>query len=116
MDYLFRLPKFPVLLDTGEALIVAKSRAQLESKLSKITFVDNVKRDIIDSKAEGSPLYPEKMFISPRIGIRRWTKMQIINLYNAKRKPGAPELRTASLGSRSLERIVSEAVELLSRV
>ena len=115
MDYLFRLPKFPVLLDAGEVLICAKSRAQLESRVSKFVFVDNAKRDIIDSKAEGFALYPEKMFISPSISLRRWTKMQIINLYNTKRKPGYPELRTASIGSRSLESIVGEAVELLAR-
>ena len=115
MDFIFRLPKFPVILDTGEFLIHASNRSQLESKVSKLTFPDNQKRDIIDAKAGAFSLYPEKMFIAPSITARRWTKIRIIELYNAKKRPGAPELRSTSLGSRSLEQIVGEAVELLSR-
>jgi hypothetical protein len=115
VDYLLRLPKFPVLLDAGDSLVLARSRAQLESKVSKLVFSDNAKRDIIDSHAEGFSLYPEKMFVAPNISARRWTKMRIIELYNSKRKPDSPELRSTSLGSRSLEQVVSEAVELLSK-
>ena len=114
MDFIFRLPRFPVILDTGEALIHANSRSQLASKVAKIAFVDNGKKDIIDAKADGFCLYPEKMFVAPAITSRRWTKLQIIELYNAKRQAGAPEIRTTSLGSRSLESIVGEAVKLLS--
>ena len=115
MDFILRLPKFPVILDTGEFLLHASNRAQLESKLSKITFPDGQKLDLIDAKADAFSLYPEKMFVAPTITARRWTKIRIIELYNAKRRPGTPELRSTSLGNRSLEQIVGEAVELLSR-
>jgi len=115
MDYLFRLPKFPVILDTGETLICAKSRAQFESKVSKIMFADTTKRDIIDSKAEGFALHLENMIVAPGFGIQRWTKREIIELYNSKRQPGTPELRSTSLSSRSLELVVREVVELLSQ-
>ena len=115
MQYLFRLPKFPVILDAGDLLIHAKTRVQLELKISKLAFEGNSRRDIIDSKAEAFSLYPEKMFVSPSITARRWTKVRIIDLYNAKRRHGAPELRSTSLGSRSLEQIVGEAIDLLSR-
>jgi|SRR5438105_1524051 len=104
MDYLFRLPKFPVILDTGASLIHAKSRAQLEAKLAKITFADEAERDIIDSKAEGFAFYPKTMLVTPAISMRRWTKLQIIDLYNSKKKRGTPELRANSLGNRSLGR------------
>jgi len=114
MNYIFRLPKFPVLLDAGDSLVFARSRAQLDTRVSKLVFADNSQRDIIDARAEGFALYPEKMLVAPNISVRRWTKMQIIELYNAKRKPGSPELRSTSIGNRSLEQIVSEAVELLS--
>ena len=115
MDFLFRLPRFPVILDTGEALIHANSKSQLVSKVGRIKFADNEKKDIIDAKADGFSLYPEKMFVAPALTNRRWTKLQIIELYNAKKMAAAPELRTTSLGSRSLERIVAEVVDLLSR-
>jgi len=114
MDFIFRLPRFPVILDTGDVLIHANSKSQLVSKVAKIKFTDNGTKDIIDAQAVGFTLYPEKMFVAPAIVNRRWTKLQIIELYNAKKKAGAPELRITSLGSRSLESIVGEAVKLLS--
>jgi hypothetical protein len=115
MDYVLRLPKFPVILDAGDRLVFARNRSQLNAKVAKLAFSGNAKRDIIDSHAEGFSLYPEKMFVAPSISARQWTKMRIIDLYNAKRQPGTPELRSTSLGSRTLEQVVSEAVELLSR-
>jgi hypothetical protein len=115
MNFILRLPKFPVLLDAGDSLVLARSRSQFEAKVSKLTFADNTKRDIIDANAEGFSLYAEKMFVTPNISAHRWTKIRIIELYNSRRKPGTPELRSTSLGNRSLEKIVSEAVELLSR-
>lgn len=115
MDFIFRLPRFPVILDTGEALIHANSKSQLVSKVAKIKFADNGKKDIIDAQADCFSLYPEKMFVAPAITNRRWTKLQVIELYNTKKTAGASELRTTSLGNRSLESIVSEVVELLSR-
>ena len=115
MDFIFRLPRFPVILDVGETLIHASSKAQLVSKVAKIRLSDNGKKDIIDAKADGFILYPEKMFVAPAITSRRWTKLQIIELYNTKKSACAPELRTTSLGSRSPESIVGEVIELLSR-
>jgi len=92
MDFIFRLPKFPVILDTGDALIHANSKSQLVSKIARIKFADNGKRDIIDAQANGFSLYLEKMFIAPAITRRRWTKLQVIELYNSKKMAGAPEL------------------------
>jgi len=115
MNYLFRMPKFPVLLDAGELLVPAKSKAQLEARLSQLALSGEERRDIIDSKAEGFALYPESKVIAPHIGIRRWNKVQIIDLYNRRRKTGQPELGKTSLGNRSLEQVVKEVVQLLSQ-
>lgn len=115
MNFLFRLPKFPVIVDTGDQLIVARTKAQLGSKLSKIERLDSRTADIIDAKAEGYSLYVEKMFVAPNIAARKWTKAKMIDLYNTRRGEGAPELRATSLGNRSLEQIVGEISDLLSR-
>lgn len=115
MNYIFRLPRFPVILDTREKLVFARSKAQLESRIAKLDIPDESKRDIIDSNAEGFAFYPKIMTVSPSIGIRRWNKRQIIELFNARRPADHPEMRSTSLGSRSLESIVAEAVELLAR-
>lgn len=116
MDYILRLPVFPVIFDSGDSLVLARSRTQLDAKLVKLMDSDNAKPDIIDAHADAFFFYREKLWVMPYIGGRRWTKMQIIQLYNCRRKPDMPELRSTSLGSRSLEKVVSEAVELLARV
>lgn len=115
MAYLIRLPKFPVLVDLGDRLVYARTLAQLETRLVKTKLVGEERRRIIDATAEGFLFDPEHELIVPSISIRRWTKQQIIDLYNQKRKPGTPELSNASLGNRSLQRIVLEVVELLAR-
>jgi hypothetical protein len=115
MNYLFRLPKFPVLVDLGDQLICANNRAQFEKKIAQFNLGGEDARRIIDSTAEGFALYPKSQVVAPSIGVRRWTKQQIIDLYNQRRGPGTPEMVSTSLANRSLQRIVSEAVALLSR-
>jgi hypothetical protein len=108
------MPKFPVLLDTGERLFSAMSKAQLEAKVSQLAFSGKEKRDIIDLNAEGFAFYPESEVVAPVFRIRRWTKGEIIDLYNGRRQSGQPELGKASLGNRSLERVIKEVVQLLT--
>lgn len=76
---------------------------------------DEVKRDIIDSNGEGFAYYPKLTAITPSIGIRRWKKLQIIDLYDLRRPMGSPAMKRAALGSRTLEDIVFDAVELLQQ-
>jgi hypothetical protein len=115
MKYLFRLPKFPVLLDAGAQLVHARSKAQFEARISQLGFTGEESRNIIDSKAEGFALYPKSMIVAPHIGMRRWTKANIIDLYNNRRSPGQPELAKTSLGNRSLEQVVKEVGQLLAQ-
>lgn len=115
MNYMFRLPRFPLVVDVGDRLICAKDRPQLERKLAKINLTGEEGRRIVDATAEGFTFYPHIQVVTPSLGIRRWKKQQIIDLYNEKRALGAPELGSASLGSRTLQRIVFEVVELLAQ-
>ena len=113
VNFIFRLPHFPVILDTKEKLVFASTRTQLVSRITELQIQDEDKRDIIDSNAEGFAFYPKIDTISPSIGIRRWNKRQIIKLFNARRTAGTPEVRSNSLSSRSLESIVVDAIYLL---
>ena len=49
MNFLFRKPRFPIIIDTGYGLLGAKSWALCEKRLAKMTFPDMAPRDIIDS-------------------------------------------------------------------
>ena len=113
MNYIFRLPRFPVVLDSGEKLFPAKSKAQLERWIEKLEVKDDRRRDVIDASGECFAYYPKIQTITPHMGIRKWKKLQIIDLYDSRRTPESPAMRRTSLGSRTLEDIVYEAVELL---
>mgnify|MGYP000884261744 CR=1 FL=1 len=114
MNYVFRMPKFPLLLDSGSELVHAKTRSQFEKRVATLEPRGKQKLTIIDCTAQGFALYPEKMIVAPDILNRRWTKAGIIDLYNQRRMAGAPELGKRSLSNRSLDTIVSEVVELLA--
>lgn len=115
MQFAFRSPKFPLLFDAGSTLLFARSKAQLATRVSKLELTSKERREIIDATGEGFCMYAGSMNVAPSIAMRRWTKTKIIDLYNSRRSPGAPEMRSTSLGSRSLAQIVSEAVELLAQ-
>ncbi|WP_426107996.1 hypothetical protein [Massilia sp. TSP1-1-2] len=114
INFLFRKPHFPIIVDTGTGLIGAKSWVACERQLATVTFADTAPREVIDATAEAFSLYPEHMAFSPLTFKKRWTKLAIIELYNSAKGPGRPEYPTTSLGYTSLEKVVTEFVELLT--
>ena len=114
ISFLFRKPHFPIIVDTGNGLIGAKSRVACERLLATVTFADTAPRDVIDATAEAFSLYPEHMAFSPLTFKKRWTKLTIIELYNRSKGPGHPEYPTTSLGNKSLKNVVKDIVELLA--
>lgn len=113
MAFVFRAPTFPVVCDTGSRLLVARSKAQLASGLAKVGVADAERREMVDATGEGFCLYTVSSIIAPSMTRPRWTKLQVITLYNLKRPAGAPELRTTSLGNRTLAQVIGEVVERL---
>lgn len=102
MNFLFRKPHLPVIIDTGTGLVGAKSWSACEKHLENVTFADIAPRPVIDSTAEAFSLYPEQMVFSPLTFKKRWTEAEIIGLYNDRKGPGRPEYQRTSLGNKSL--------------
>ena len=113
MPFVFRRPRFPVLLDTGTALLSAKTSTELKTKLSDILFSDESKPRLIDSTAEIFTLHPSSMIVMPKIAPRT-TKADMIALYNRMRSAAQPEYKATSLSSKRIERVVADLVQLLS--
>jgi len=113
MNFLFRKPRFPIIINTGNGLLAAKSWAMCEKRLATVTFADMSPRDVVDITAEAFALYPEHMVFSPLTFKKRWTKGAIIDLYNSQRGPGRPAYQTTSLGNKSLEKVVNDIVDSL---
>jgi hypothetical protein len=79
MNFLFRKPRFPLIIDAGNGLLGAKSWPLCEKRLAKTTFPDIAPRDVIDSTAEAFSLYPEHLVFSPLTFKKRWTKADNID-------------------------------------
>jgi hypothetical protein len=114
MNFLFRKPRFPLIIDTGTELVGAKSWVACERQLATVIFADMAPRDVIDVTAEAFALHPEQMVFSPLTFKKRWTKAAIIDRYNSQKGPGRPQYPTTSLGNKSMEKVVKDIVELLA--
>ncbi len=68
---------------------------------------------VVDATAEGFGFYLKMMLISPLVTKKRWTKAEVITLYNDRKKPDAPEYGNVSLSNRGFDRVVNELVQLL---
>lgn len=111
-----RRPQFPVIIDTGIELIGANTGAECSKRLARAKIANGEKTTtVIDATAEGFGFYPEMMLISPLTFKKKWKKSEIIALYNSRRKPQAAEYPSTSLGNKSIERLVSEIVQLLNQ-
>lgn len=114
MDFLFRKPRFPIIVVTDDGLIGAHAVSECAKKLTKVTFAGDAPKPVIDSNAEGFALHPERMIISPLTMKKRWSKAEIISLYNERKMPALPVYASTSLGNKTLERIVHDIVGLLT--
>lgn len=114
LNFLFRKPRLPIIIDTGAGLIGAKSWVACEKRLTAFTFSDMAVRHVIDGAGEGFSFSPEHLAFSPLSSKKRWTKAAIINLYNSKKGPDQSDYPATSLGNKSLEKVVTDIVELLA--
>jgi len=117
MDFgvLFRRPAFPVVGLAGETLFSApglKTLASLLVDLAPSSGEDIVK--VVDSTGEEFWYSRERHILSPGFSGRRWTKRQIIGLYNNhvgndRRYPAH------SLSNKRLSEIVAQIADLIRK-
>jgi hypothetical protein len=114
LRYWPRRPRFPIIIDTGRGLVGAVSGTDCAKRIARLgPFDDDSAMPVIDSTAEGFGFYPKMMLITPLAVKKRWNKAEVIALYNARKKPDAPEYEPRSLSNRGFGRVVSEVVQLL---
>jgi len=109
-----RRPRFPIIVDTGRGLIGAVSGSDCAKRIGRLgPFESDDLMPVVDSTSEGFGFYPRMMLISPLTTKKRWTKAEVIALYNGRKKSEAPEYRPRSLSNRGFDRVVHELAELL---
>ena len=113
MKYFWRMPAFPILLDTGTELIVLRGDAECDARLAALSLSGRAPLPVIDATVEGFAYYPDLGTITPLTVKKHWTKAEIIALYDARRGPGTPAY-TRSLPNRTLAAVVSDIARLLA--
>jgi hypothetical protein len=109
--YFFRMPRFPLLLDTGNELLALRSPDECEARLPPLALT-GPPLPVIDAEAEGFAFYPDLGTITPLTLKKDWTKAEIVALYHARKRPGAPAY-VRSLPNRKLSAVVSDIVALV---
>lgn len=112
INYLLRMPRFPLLLDTGIELIAVHDADECGARLPSFALT-GPPWPVIDARAEGFAFYPDLGAITPLTLKKDWTKAEIVALYHARKRPGAPAY-TRSLPTRKLADVVSDIAALVT--
>ena len=113
---LFRNPEYPVIVISEDKLTAATNIKELaESCLaSKIPEGETV-INAIDSSAEEFWYSPDNFAIAPGFAFKKWTKKQIVELYNSSSnaKKSEEKYPLKSLSNKKLSRIIGDICKLL---
>ena len=117
LQYLFRKPIFPMVSNIEGYFVGAKTLKELSIRLTKIQLDRNKSYDMVDFTGEGWSLYLPKMVISPLTLKKRWTKREIIKLFNERKNIELAEGKKyseKSLSAKRLDKIIFDLVDISS--
>jgi hypothetical protein len=83
IQYLFRKPKYPVLIETDERVVGARSGERIGRLCRQSSFAAKESYIVVNSFGEGWSFFPTHEVISPLAAHKRWTKAKIVELFNA---------------------------------
>ena len=117
VQFLFRKPKYPVIVDIDGVVVCGRSAITLAKRLSKLINLQEKSYDAIDSTGEGWSFYFDKWVLSPLCLKKRWTKLEIIRLYNNRKNKTSDHVTYSekSLSSKRLDMIFNDIFELLNK-
>jgi hypothetical protein len=115
IKYVFRKPKFPLIINLDGYLIAATKR-KLLTQLRNIELNLNTCYETIDASGEGFGLYVyEDCFaLSPLVLKKKWTKLELIRLYNSRKNNADENIYSEkSLSAKRFNKILSDITSLL---
>ncbi len=115
IGYLFRRPVYPLLVDVDGHLVAAVSESLLAQRLPGLELREDASYDVIDSSGEAWAFNAEHKVLSPLTLKKKWTKLEVIRLYNERKnnKKGEQPYPERSLSSKRFDRILADIVQLL---
>jgi len=116
ITYAFRRPKFPLICDLDGDVFAAGSPAGLQRRLGDLDLTDGAKMRIVDASGESWMIFPEEMILAPGFPLRKWRKIEVINMFNGRRNATESGVRYPEhrLANRRLDRIVREIAAFLT--
>jgi hypothetical protein len=116
---LFRSPKYPVIVIDDDGLWSASNIEELGTicVMSK-PGDDDGKLKVIDTTGEEFWYMPEQYALAPGFSFRKWTKKQIIELFNTSETAKEENIHypLKSLSNKKLSKIVTDICVLLSHL
>ena len=113
---LLRSPKYPVIVIADDGLYSAYNIKQLETLcVFSEPLDDDDELKVVDSSGAEFIYFSEHTALIPGILNKRWTKKQIIELYNSSVNAEETNIQypLKSISSKKLSRIIGEICELL---
>ena len=115
IKYVFRKPKFPIIINL-DGHVIAATQQNLLTQLRQFELTLKTCYEAIDKSGEGFGLYVYDVCfaISPLVVKKKWTKVELIRLYNnRKNKVGEKIYSEKSLSSKRFDKILSDINNLL---
>jgi hypothetical protein len=78
INFFFRSPVFPVILDIGKGATCSESPSDLESCLIQYGSSDTSHRTLIDFNYEGFSIIPAKLYVSPLTMKKNYSKKELL--------------------------------------
>ena len=114
--FFFRKPKFPIICDFDGYVVAAKSLGGFSAELSKVEFAGDAHFPVIDISGEGWVFSPKYSMISPVTAKKRWTKKEVIAIFNnRKNNHSQMSYSEKSLSAKRFDRIFQDIVVLLMK-
>jgi len=112
---LFRSPDFPVVCDAGSVLVGASSLQDFSAQVATLDLPPDGNLPVVDASAEGWVFNTQHGVLSPLTIKKKWTKKEVIAMFNASSAAAALEGRYSerSLSAKRFNRILTELVELI---
>ena len=74
IEYVFRRPRFPVMLAVDRELIAAASPAAFQREIGQQNLQKTEPMEMVDATGEGWAFHPDLMVVSPLTLKKRWEK------------------------------------------
>jgi hypothetical protein len=115
IKYFFRPPNFPVICAVQGVLIGAETPEQYMEQVGAMNLPPGELLPFVDATGEGWIFDTDHMIISPITSKKRWTKKEVIDMFNKSctSKQIGKEYSSRSLSSKRFNRIMAEIVALI---